>query len=72
MGHMWKEEVVYKCDPAANQGCRKTSCFLCGGPCRATTNCEYAVKGTDGKPIALSLKRGSAFNVGEGKPKSST
>ena len=34
--------LVYACDPAKNDECRKTSCFLYGGPCHGTFDPEHA------------------------------
>ena len=35
-------DPFYTCDPAKATTCRKTSCFLIGGPCRLTLNKEWA------------------------------
>ena len=33
--------MLYRCDPEKNTECRKTACFLNGGPCMHTTKKEY-------------------------------
>lgn len=36
------DKLLYFCDPSKNTECRKTGCYLNGGPCRHTTHVEYA------------------------------
>lgn len=33
---------LYKCDPSKNKQCKKTNCYLNGGPCTKTTDINYA------------------------------
>lgn len=33
--------ILYYCDPIKNKDCRKTGCYINGGPCNATTNKAY-------------------------------
>lgn len=33
---------LYKCDPSKNKQCKKTNCYLNGGPCTNTTDINYA------------------------------
>ena len=33
--------MLYRCDPEKNTECKKTSCFLNGGPCKFTTKEEF-------------------------------
>lgn len=40
LAQMRKIPVQYLCDPAKNTECRKTSCFINGGPCHMTTKEE--------------------------------
>ncbi|MBQ7436092.1 MAG: dUTP diphosphatase [Oscillospiraceae bacterium] len=35
---------VWMCDPQKNTQCKKTACYLYGGPCRMTINAEYMLK----------------------------
>jgi len=47
-------KVGYICDPAINEKCRKTSCFMQGMKttnCRITLNPEYAKRDQRGDPI---------------------
>ena len=32
---------IYECDPKKNVACKKTGCYLDGGPCHCTTHQEY-------------------------------
>lgn len=34
-------DVFYKCNPAKNDMCPKTSCFINGGPCTQTKHKEF-------------------------------
>lgn len=45
------DKTFYYCDPNLNRKCRKTSCFLRGGPCEATNNIEYAMRNKYGVPV---------------------
>lgn len=40
---MDKAKDVWLCDPRKNADCRKTSCYINGGPCRCTTNEKCAL-----------------------------
>lgn len=44
---MLEDGVIFWCDPRKNVNCRKTGCYMHGGPCRFTTNpkCAKEVKG---------------------------
>ncbi len=33
---------VYICDPEKNKRCKKTGCYLYGGPCCSTSHVQYA------------------------------
>ena len=35
---------AWLCDPDKNKECRKTSCFINGGPCRCTGNVSYRLE----------------------------
>lgn len=35
---------VYPCAPEKNTRCKKTACYIYGGPCRTTTHPEYRRK----------------------------
>lgn len=48
---MSEEKARYLCDPEKNTECRKTMCFQKGGPCKRTSNPEYAKKDENGNPI---------------------
>jgi hypothetical protein len=48
---MSEEKGRYYCDPEKNTECRKTMCFRKGGPCKRTSNPEYAKKDENGNPI---------------------
>ena len=41
--HMIHGNMIYSCDPTKNRLCKKTSCFLYGGPCTFTTDHQYIV-----------------------------
>ncbi len=38
-----EKEFLYLCDPSKALNCKKTMCFIKGGPCDATINPEEAV-----------------------------
>lgn len=44
-------QIYYRCDPERNKECRKRLCYRCGGPCRATSKTDCAVRDADGKMI---------------------
>lgn len=33
--------TLYKCDPAKNTSCKKSGCYVNGGPCKLTRHKEY-------------------------------
>ena len=35
---------AWLCDPDKNKECRKTGCFINGGPCRCTGNVSYRLE----------------------------
>lgn len=37
------DREIWMCDPRKNTECKKTGCYLVGGPCRCTTKEEYAL-----------------------------
>lgn len=37
----------YYCDPSRNTRCRKTHCFINGGPCFVTCDFRYAARGKE-------------------------
>lgn len=41
---------TYRCNPDKNHGCKKTSCYLNGGPCISTTDPKMAKRSSDGTP----------------------
>ena len=49
--------LLYFCDPSKNTECRKTGCYLNGGPCRHTTHAEYA----DTTDYAFSATQGTEW-----------
>lgn len=36
------EKPLYICDPTRNTKCKKTACYINGGPCDRTTNPKYS------------------------------
>lgn len=34
--------TLFECDPVKNRDCRKTGCFINGGPCHMTNKLKYA------------------------------
>lgn len=40
--------ILYDCDPDKNIECRKRSCYINGGECKATHDERYKVDGTVG------------------------
>lgn len=44
---------LYKCDEKKNTKCRKLSCHVKGGPCKATSHLEFAVLDLEGKPVEI-------------------
>ncbi len=40
---MDKAKEVWLCDPRKNADCKKTGCYINGGPCRCTTHEKYAL-----------------------------
>ena len=49
---MKKGKTWYRCDPKKNCGCRKRMCIEHGGPCRRTSEAEYAEKDADGNVVS--------------------
>lgn len=47
---MSSEEQIWYCDPQKNDACRKTACYLYGGPCHLTTDPSNAMI-LYGKPL---------------------
>lgn len=45
------KKTWYYCNPEKKTKCRKMSCCDHGGPCRRTSNPEYAKKDENGDPI---------------------
>lgn len=45
-----KAAPVWYCDPQKNESCKKTGCFLFGGPCHLTTSVRNAIF-LNGKPM---------------------
>lgn len=45
------KEELYVCDPNKNKDCKKTACFIYGGPCRLTKQPEFAFVAKNGQPI---------------------
>lgn len=41
---------TYRCNPDKNHGCKKTSCYINGGPCISTTEPRAAKRNSDGTP----------------------
>lgn len=37
----------YECDPEKNTTCRKSACYINGGPCRITTHKEFRKRDTE-------------------------
>lgn len=35
-------KTLFPCDPRKNRECRKTGCYINGGPCHQTTKLKYA------------------------------
>lgn len=48
-----KMKKMYICNPDKNHGCKKTSCYLNGGPCISTTEPKAAKRNSDGTPRKL-------------------
>ena len=44
MAEMYKDQELYECDPIKFKECKKTGCFMNGGPCHLTTYKEYEKK----------------------------
>lgn len=42
---------AYYCDPFLNRECRKTGCFLRGGPCQSVMDIRYAMLNRYGIPV---------------------
>lgn len=40
--HVTAPKIYYECDPSKNTTCNKRSCYIYGGPCKHTTNIDYA------------------------------
>lgn len=43
-------QLLWPCDPNLNVKCRKSGCYVNGGPCKHTTNPVFAIPGTEGVP----------------------
>lgn len=41
--HNWIYNKIYICDPSNNHNCKKSSCYLNGGPCHHTHEAKCAV-----------------------------
>lgn len=41
---------IYRCNPDKNKECRKTYCYINGGPCISTSNPKKAIRNSDGTP----------------------
>jgi hypothetical protein len=62
------QNFMFKCDPEKNIECKKTGCYLNGGPCKYTRYMKYAkdpskvtlIIPTDGKELP---KNGRKHNV---------
>jgi hypothetical protein len=48
---MSEGKIFYRCIPEKNKECRKRACYRRGGPCRATSRTDCAVRDADGNPI---------------------
>lgn len=45
------DKTIYYCDPTRNTQCRKTGCFLRGGPCQSVSDIEFAMLNDRGLPV---------------------
>jgi hypothetical protein len=47
---------IYKCDPEKAKECKKTSCYIYGGPCYSTLDVEIALLDENGEPVKSDIK----------------
>ena len=48
---MAERTPTYYCDPNKNLNCKQNGTSICGNICTKTSKIEFAVIGTNGKPI---------------------
>lgn len=46
-------KIYYVCNPYKNTDCKKTNCHINGGPCKHTTNLEFAVQPVESVKLVL-------------------
>lgn len=55
--------VYYVCDPGKNEFCKKTNCYLNGGPCKATKNLSFAKQPVETCRLILPMSREEAESL---------
>lgn len=56
--------LLYLCDPQKNKLCKKTSCYINGGPCKATKNLEYAKQPVEEVHMVFPMSEKEARELG--------
>lgn len=54
----------YKCDPEKNVNCRKTNCYLHGGPCTSTAHLEFAKQPVESVKLVIPMSKETAEELG--------
>lgn len=56
--------VLYLCDPTKNKQCNKKSCYLHGGPCKATKHLEFAKQPVERVKMVFPMSEKEAKELG--------
>lgn len=56
--------VLYLCDPTKNKQCNKKSCYLYGGPCKATKHLEFAKQPVEKVKMVFPMSQKEAKELG--------
>lgn len=55
--------VHYVCDPEKNTACKKTHCFINGGPCEHTKHLEFAKQPVEKATMILPMTKKEAAEL---------
>lgn len=61
---MAEPKIYFECNPVKNYVCKKTNCWLNGGPCKHTTNVEFAKDPNAPVKLVLPVERTEAVEFG--------
>ena len=54
----------YVCDPSINTECRKTNCWINGGPCRHTRQLQFAKQPVEKVKLVIPMSKTDAVELG--------